>query len=450
MGTPWVLVLFVLTASACQANVGAARARDARWGERAESAYEARVDVRDAAQSLAHGSAATLSDPLRLEDVLAYAAAHRQEIVASRARARAAEERPAIASALEDPMVMPSLDHLPFALHGVDASLMIEQRFPLSGLLGHRRRAAAAEARRSRAESERVVAEVMLDAARAFLMLRERREMARVLEAQGGLARVLVKAASARYGAALGSQPEVLRAELEAARQAGVIAVLASEVAVAEAMLNASLGRPPDARVPPLEAVPITREAPPWPRVREAALRQRPELEVARAELGRAEAEISTMEAMYLPMGTLRTGPSYTMSDKWGWMVTLGVTLPIWRGRLDGGVREARALRESARAELASVTRMVEGDAATARAQLSAARTRVLTLRDDLLPRAKRGIDPAIAAYAAGATPLVSVLEATQALWSIEGELVAAELELGVAWARLARAQGDYHAKERR
>jgi hypothetical protein len=36
-----------------------------------------------------------LSSPLRLADVLAYAQAHRPEIVAARARVRAASERPA-------------------------------------------------------------------------------------------------------------------------------------------------------------------------------------------------------------------------------------------------------------------------------------------------------------------------------------------------------------------
>jgi cobalt-zinc-cadmium efflux system outer membrane protein len=96
-----------------------------------------------------------LPNPLRLEDVLAYGRAHRQEIVSARARARAAGEKPAIVSALEDPMVMVSIDHLPFMLHGIDASLMVEQRFPLSGVLARRRRAAEADASRFRAESVR-------------------------------------------------------------------------------------------------------------------------------------------------------------------------------------------------------------------------------------------------------------------------------------------------------
>jgi outer membrane protein TolC len=385
-----------------------------------------------------------LPSPLRLEDVLTYARDHRQEIVAARARARAAEQRPAVVSALDDPMVMPSIDHLPFMLHGVDASLMVEQRFPLSGVLGHRRRAAEADAQRARAQSETVLQNVLLDAARAFLMLRERRETARVLDEQVVLARQFVSAASVRYSYGTGSQPEVLRAEVEVARLDGAIRAITAEVAAAESMLNASLGRSVDALVPPLAATPADPAPSGWLEVRDASLRNRPELRAGRAEIGRAQAEISTMESMSLPMGFVRTGPAYTMTDRWGWMLMVGISVPIWRGKYRAGVREAQAMADMARADLSAMTRMVEGEASSARSQVLAARQRVLALRDDVLPRARRSIDPSIAAYAAGTMPLVSVIDAAQALWSLEAELVSTEFELGLAWARLYRAQGRF------
>ncbi len=135
-------------------------------------------------------------------------------------------------------------------LHGVDASLMIEQSFPLSGVRGHRRRAAEAEARRLGAESRRVILDIELDCVRAFMMLHERREISRVMGEQVALARQLVAAASARYRSGSGGQPEVLRAELEVARFEGGIRTLRAEVTAAEAMLNASLGRAADGDCP--------------------------------------------------------------------------------------------------------------------------------------------------------------------------------------------------------
>jgi outer membrane protein TolC len=143
-------------------------------------------------------------------------------------------------------------------------------------------------------------------------------------------------------------------------------------------------------------------------------------------------------------MGLVRTGPSYTMAEGWGWMLSVGVSVPIWRGKYDAGVREAEAMADMARADLKAMTRMIEGEAASARTQVLAARQRMLSLRDEVLPRARQSIEPSVLAYAAGTLPLVSVIDAAQALWSLEAELVSAEFELGLAWAKLQRARAGF------
>lgn len=391
-------------------------------------------------------AAALGKDVIRLEDVLRYASQNRQEIIAARARARAAAERPAIVAALEDPMVTPSIDHAPYMMWGeqADLSFMIEQQFPFSHIRRHRRDAARAEARRLDLDTERVTQNVMLEAARAFLMLRERRETARVIGEQIALAREFVAAANARYGAATGGQADVLRAEIEVARLEAEVRTVRVQIAAAEAMFNTSLGRAAEMPVLRVEGVVPTEEPRSWDALREAALRQRAELSAGRAEISRAESEILVMKSMYKPMGVLRTGPAYTMADKGGWMLGIGVSLPIWRSRLNAGVREAQAMAEMARADVAAMTRMIEGEAAAARNEVLAARERVLALQQDVLPRARRAIDPSLAAYAAGTLPLTSVVDAAQALWGLQAELVAAEFELGMAWARLHRAQGRF------
>ena len=386
------------------------------------------------------------TDVIRFDDVLRYASQHRQEIVAARARARAAAERPAIASALEDPMVTPSVDHAPYMMWGeqADLSFMIEQQFPLSRIRRHRGDAARAEARRLNLDTDRIIQNLLLDAARAFLMLRERRETARVLVEQVALAREFVGAANARYSAGTSGQPDVLRAEIEVARLDAEARAVRLQVVAAEAMFNASLGRAADAPVPALEGAVPADEPQAWGTLREAALGRRAELSAGRAEISRAESEILVMKSMYKPMAVLRTGPAYTMADKGGWMLGIGISVPIWRSKLNSGVREAQAMAEMARADVAAMTRMIEGEAATARNDVLAARERVLALRQDVLPRARRAIEPSISAYAAGTLPLTSVIDAAQALWSLQAELVTAESELGMAWARLHRALGRF------
>jgi outer membrane protein TolC len=383
-----------------------------------------------------------LPSPLTLADVIRVAAERRDEIEAARARLRAAEARPAIVSALADPMISPSLDHLPFGWDGADVSVAIEQQIPLSGLRRNRRASALAGVDRARAEVQRTALDVVVEAANAYLMLQERRRTATLIREQVAFARDVVSAANARYASGSGPQSDVLRAEVEVARLVALDRALVSEVRAAEAMLNTTLALDPELAVPTLSPR-VSAPVPEWSAIK-AALTARPELAAARADIARAAADVEVMRDMFRPMATIRTGPSYTMADGHGWMAMVGLSLPIWRGKLRAGVAEAEAMRAMSEADLRAMTRMIEGDAAVALSQLQAAQDRQAAMTADVLPRARMAIDPAVASYAAGQLPLVSVIETIQSLWRVQAELITAETALGLAWARLGRAIGSF------
>jgi outer membrane protein TolC len=269
--------------------------------------------------------------------------------------------------------------------------------------------------------------------------------MAALLNAQVAFARDVVNAANARYASGTAPQSDVLRAEVEVARVEASARAHIGDARGAEAMLNASLALDADVPVPPLARVALTQPVPSWPAIK-AALMSRPELAAGRAEIARTEAEVQVMRDMFRPMATIRTGPSYTMAEGRGWMAMVGLSLPIWRGKLRAGVAEAQAMRAMSEADLRAMTRMIEGDAAAAVNQLQAARDRQAALSTDVLPRARMAIEPAVASYGSGQLPLVSVIEAIQALWLVQSDLIAADTQLGLAWARLGRAIGSYEA----
>ena len=395
--------------------------------------------------SAAAQPAQPLPSPLSLGEVIRIATERRDEIQAANERARAGEQRPAIVSALEDPMISPSLDHLPFMLGGADVSITIEQRIPLSGIRRHRRASALADVDRLRADTKRTALDVAIDAATAYLMLQERRRTTVLVDEQIAFARDVVNAANARYASGTAPQSDVLRAEVEVARLQALQRSLGGHVRAAEAMLNTSLALDAEGPVPPLAPFALTQPVPAWA-VLEPTLTSRPELAAGRAEIARAEAEVQVMRDMSRPMATIRTGPAYSMAEGRGWMAMVGISLPIWRGRLRAGVAEAQAMRAMSEADLRAMTRMVEGQAAAAVNQVQAARERQLALTGDVLPRARMAIEPAVAGYVAGQLPLVSVIEAVQALWLVQADLIAADTELGLAWARLGRAVGSYEA----
>ena len=386
-----------------------------------------------------------LPSPLSLGDVIRLASERRDEIQAARARVRAGEARPTIVSALQDPMISPSLDHLPFMLGGADVSFTIEQQIPLSGIRGHRRASALADVDRLRADASRTTLDVGLQAVNAFLMVQERRRTEALVSEQLSFARDVVSAANARYASGTAPQSDVLRAEVEVARLEASARALVSEVRGAEAMLNTSLALDAESPVPPFASLAFAQAPPSWSAIK-TALTSRPELVAGRAEIVRAEADIQVMRDMFRPMATIRTGPSYTMTDGKGWMAMVGLSVPIWRDKLRAGVAEAQAMRAMSEADLRAMTRMIEGDAAVAINQLQATRDRQAALTSDVLPRARMAIEPAVAGYTSGQLPLVSVIEAVQALWLVQADLIAADTELGLAWARLGRAIGSYEA----
>lgn len=386
-----------------------------------------------------------LPSPLGLADVIRLAGERRDEIVAARARVQAAEARPAVVSALSDPMVSPSIDHWPFGMDAVDWSVTIEQEIPLSGIRGHRRNAALADANRTRADASRVILDVAAEAVNAYLMLHERRRITALVGEQLTFARDVVSAANARYASGTAPQSDVLRAEVEVARLAATAVALAAEVRGDEAMLNTALARDADLPVPALAAPALAQPLPSWTAIRNA-LGSRPELAAGRAEIARAEADIEVMRDMGSPMATIRTGPSSTMAEGTGWMAMVGISIPLWRSKVKAGVAEAQAMRAMSEADLRAMARMIEGDAAAALTQLHAARDRQAAITQDVLPRARMAIEPAVASYSAGQLPLVSVIEAIQALWLVQSDLIAADTQLGLAWARLGRALGSYEA----
>jgi outer membrane protein, heavy metal efflux system len=414
-----------------------------------------------AADSRADDGIAPLPSPLSLQSAIQHAAAARAEVRAAQAALEAAYQRPAIASALDDPMLMVGIDHYPYrrsdapmsggkdenpAMAGgarYDWSFQVEQQFPLSRLRLHRRRAAEAGIEVERAALAAIRAEVVRETSEGFFMLHEADAMVLLGQAQLALAEDVVDVGLSRLATALGSQADLLRAEAERARLAAELEAATARVNAARAMLNAALGRPVTAPLPPLQPPELASPPPPV----EAALRRagasRPELARMRAEVSRADAEVEVMRAMGAPMGFVRLGEARTMAEGRGAMAMVGVSLPLWRGRVRAGVAEARAMRAMAEAEVEAMQRMVDAEAVAAREAVAAARARTLAYREDVVPRAQRAVDSTLAAYAAGNGSLLAVLEAMQAQWRAEEAHLMASTELGRAWAQLQRATGE-------
>ncbi len=384
-----------------------------------------------------------LPSPLDPATVVRLAHQRRPEVAGARARAYAAAQRPRIDAALPDPMVAVEVTHLPIPVVGVDGNISIEQQFPLSGVLGNRRRAAEADAARWNADAHRVAQDVQLEALDAYYMLAEQRGLAPILDEQIALVDQLATISRAHLASGQGMQADVMRLDNERARLEADRRALDAQIRSAEAMLDTALARPADAPVPPLSWPDDTTEPPPLDALVREGLGRRPELAAARAEQSRALAEVDVMQSMYGPMAVVRVGPSYSMLEGPGVMGMIGVSVPLWREKLGAGVTEAQSMVTMARADVDAMQRMISGSIAAARETVAAERTRLLSVQRDILPRAHLVVESAVASFGAGQGPMVATLDAARDLFDVRMQELMDRVRLGRAWAKLRRETGE-------
>jgi outer membrane protein TolC len=203
------------------------------------------------------------------------------------------------------------------------------------------------------------------------------------------------------------------------------------------------VGDLPDAAVPELAWTDDLSEPPAQEALVSTAFSRRPELAAARAAHSRALADVDVMQSMYAPMALVRVGPSTMIGEGPGIMAMVGVTIPLWRDKLDAGVSEAQAMARMAGADIEAMQRMIAGSVAFARQDVLAQRARLLALRNDVLPRSRLVVQSGVGAFAAGQGPMVAVLDAARDLRDVRMQELMVRARLGTAWARLRREVGE-------
>jgi outer membrane protein TolC len=276
----------------------------------------------------------------------------------------------------------------------------------------------------------------------AYLMVVEAKKTIAVVDEQTALAKQVVAITQARLAATEPAGADVLRAQLDVVRMEGERTALDADLKSVASMLEASLGRPVTGTVPECELTLPAADPPAQDELVKKAVDKRPELAAMKASVAKASAGIDVMKSMYAPMAFVRAGGAVTMADGPGFMLMVGVSMPVWREKLGAGVAEAKSMSTMADADVSAMSKMIEGEVGAARQAVIAARTRLSTVRDKVLPLSKSVLSLTIATYAAGQMPLVSVLDAEKAVRDARMEEVIAEVKAAAAWARLGRAVG--------
>lgn len=384
--------------------------------------------------------------PLSLTALLHEVASQSPGPAAEALRAEAMRQAIPRARALDDPQLTLMTEEVPLTISGgmPMRRLQANQMLPWPGKRERMTRVAERGSQVAEAKGRTALLEAVTRAKRLYYGLYLNQEARRINREQRTIADTLVAVVTGQLASGMPMHHDVLRMQTEVGMLDDELAMLETERREMVAMLNALRDRPAQEPVgEPVEAwspeLPLDRAA-----LVTRALAQRPEIREmgAMAEGMRAMAEVSRRE--YYPDFML--GAFYDWrteaDDTIGAMVT--VNLPLWIGskqRLDVKVAELRAA--AADRDRGAMEAMVRAEVEQALARLERTKRRAEILETGLLERAQQTFDATLAAFPAGRSSVLEILDALRVVTARRLSRIALAVERESALIDLARATGE-------
>lgn len=275
-----------------------------------------------------------------------------------------------------------------------------------------------------------------------------RKQIEAVRQSQGVL-NGIVGVTQEIYAVGKGSQPDVLRGQVEFGRMREMRIGLENREQVLSVRLNTLAALPADRPVPPLEDLPEI--SLPYGQAELAGIyeAERPARKAAYARIHRGDSSIrmanlagkpefelsaSYMQRDAMPDGTKR-------SDMFSSMVMM--TLPIWRKeKIEPGIREMEAEQRMARQELANLDLETSNLIGKSLATMKSRREAAVLYRTTLIPQAEQSFQATSESYRVGKTDFPMLMDAVMGILSFRREYAAMVGEIHMEKARLEAAVG--------
>ncbi|MEQ8846811.1 TolC family protein [Botrimarina sp.] len=392
---------------------------------------------------------------LGVEALVAEAIASHPRVGAARARYAAASWRPVQARSLEDPLL--SNNFFPISDHALQTAggragntLSVSQKYPWPEKRDTRAAIASREAQMAAARLRAVELEIEELVRLAYYELWFADRAIRIGERNREIAAELVHLAEAR-NAAGGSRQDVLRAAVQVDNLDNRLIELRQQKALAQADLAALLRRPDAAGIEPSESVDCDAAIADRDALFAAAVGCNPELIEARWAASR--------DRQQQRLACLAKRPDFVVGAAWQTItesdavspvanghdnvsLSVGVTLPIWRDRIDAGIREASASAAASSRDyhakrddaLREIRRIDE--------QIEAAKEQLRLYEERFAPRAKQALELAAADYRGRLVGFGEVTDGFSEVLLVELQAARVEATLCGLVAQLRRAVG--------
>jgi outer membrane protein TolC len=357
------------------------------------------------------------------QSIVDAAVAANPTLARSEAEIAASNERWKAAASLPNPMVMTGVQDMQvdFTRDEMMTMFMIgaSQTFTRGSKRTAVRRAGRAEVRGLELQTASLRAEVERDVRFAYYDVAAADEQMAMIEQVREAINAIVDAARVRYEIGNAAQAEVIRAQLERSNLERQLITVRAARAAAVARLLPLIGLPQETVVPTLELPEMSKEL---EIPRSTALPEdHPALQAALADIEFQDQQIASAR--------LATKPDLTVEASYGlrpeqtdmFSLVARVELPFRRdARIEPRIREASALRDSARQRLEEVRRQLSRDLGVASAVHDEMNQQFRLLQEVLVPQARLAFESTLASYQTGKSTFDSILTAETTWLSLQ------------------------------
>ena len=390
--------------------------------------------VRSGEQGVSPPSPPALS---ALREYIVRALQENPEINAARDVARAKAERIPQVTALPDPMLKTKTLPEPvrtaegdnFFILGVSQKLPVPEKLDLAG------RVALEETRMALEQLQETRLRVIAGVKRAYFQLYVLDKSVEITGDNQDLLRGLIDVARAQVAAGRRSQDDVLRAQVELSNLEAELIGLRQRRVTAGARLNAWLNRPTTTPIATPEDFDIRRADLSIENLFANALEMNPALERLQRQIERDRQAMELAKLAYWPDFTIgfewmqmsprgafkapvnpATGrrPVTTQLSEDGsdnWAITFGFNLPIWFGKIEAGIEEARRNLSASQHRYVSARNRIYFQVEDALERVRAEQELAALFKDTIIPQARQTYQVSQASYMAGTSDFLYVID---------------------------------------
>ncbi|MGE5172482.1 MAG: TolC family protein [Betaproteobacteria bacterium] len=336
-------------------------------------------------------------------------------------------------------------------------TLQVNQLLYDFGKTGNALDAARWSTRSSQRDMERTVQDVILNVKQAYFALLQAQMLVRVAQKTIEQTESHLKQAQAFFKA--GSKPrfDVTRAEVDVNNANLNLINAKNSTRIRTIALNNAMGIDPGQKTEIEEELPPVSPLPALEQAQTDALKNRPEMMKAEADIEAARARVRAEQANYLPTlsasgaynwakGTTDLGEfqgiSFTFDVQNSWNAGVLLTVPLFQGGLTKGrVSEARANLIVLEAQRDATRQSILLEVNQSYADMESAKVRIEVMESSLL-KARENLELAQGRYEAGIGPYIEVTDAQLAAVQAETDHVQAQYDYQLSVARLLKAMG--------